>query len=183
MRSEIKPSRIPTPESTSRPLPPLGYVADGISLLHTQCPPSGEAPTVTTPRYAQHPPNEETPFITPVQYPCNNIVPPAKPPKTITVEFRATTTTMNEKQPSKASCEEHSNPSVQSAIMKPKHSMIMNNNGRSDSRKKQVTKPKANTGDKHKRITKQTKTSASFKAHSSWGGSGRMNELRIRLDL
>ena len=168
MRSEAKPSRIPIPESTSRPLPPLGYVADDISLLHV---PSGEAPIITSP-FAQHPPNGETPLV---QHP-HIIVPPVKPSKTITVEFRAITT--NEKQSSKASCEEHSNPSTQSAAVKPKHSM--NNNGRTETRKKQVTKPKATARDKHSRIIKQTRASASHKAHSSWGGLGRLNELRIR---
>ena len=179
MRSEAKPSRIPKPESTSRPLPPLGYVADGISLLHTQHPPNRETPLVTS-LYPQHPPNGETPLITSAQHPCT-IVPPAKPPKTITVEFRAITT--NEKQPSKASHEEHtcSNPSMQSAAVKPKHSMISNR--RTEARKKQVTKPNATTGDKHNRITKQMRASASHKVHSSWGDLGILKELRIRLDL
>ncbi len=162
MRSEAKPSRIPTPESTSRPLPPLGYVADGISLLHTQHPPSGE-----------------TPIVTSVQHPRIYAVPPAKPQKTITVEFHAIAT--NEKQPSKASHEEHSNPSTHSAAVKPKRSMI--NNGRIETRKKQVTKPKATTGDKHNRITKQMRASASDKTHSSWDGVGRLQQLRIRLGL
>ena len=159
MRSEAKPSRIPTPESTSRPLPPLGYVADGISLLPTQ-----------------HPPNGETPVITSVQHPSITMS-PAKPPKTITVEFRAITT--NEKQPSKASCEEHSNLSAHSAAVKPKHS------GRTEAsyRKKQVSKPKATTGDKHIKITKQTRASGGHKTHSSRGGSGKLKELRIWLDL
>ena len=156
MRSEAKPSRIPTPESTSRPLPPLGYVADGISLLHTQ-----------------HPPNGETPLITSVQHPSITMS-PAKPPKTITVEFRAIAT--NEKQPSKASREEHSNPSAQPAAVKPKHS------GRTEAsyRKKQISKPKA--GDKHNRITKQTRMSNGHKTHSSRGDSGKLKELRTRLD-
>ena len=177
MRSEAKPSRIPTPESTSRPLPPLGYVADDISLLHVQCPPNGEAPIISASSslYAQRPPNGETPLVTSMQHP-RIIVPPAKPPKTITVEFHAIT--MNEKQPSKASCEEHSNPSTQSAAVKPKYSM--NNNGQTETRKKQVTKPKATTRDKHSRIIRQMRASASHKMHSSWGGSGRLNELRIR---
>ena len=158
MRSEAKPSRIPTPESTSRPLPPLGYVADGISLLHTQ-----------------HPPNGETPLITSVQHPSITVS-PARPPKTITVEFRAITT--NEKQPSKASREEHSNPSAQPAV-KPKHS------GPTEAsyRKKQVSKPKAITGDKHNRITNQTRASAGHKTHSSRGGPGKLKELRIWLDF
>ena len=162
MRSEAKPSRIPMPKSTSRPLPPLGYVADGLSLLHTQGPPSEEAPVVTS---VQHP---------------RTIAPPAKPPKTITVELRAITT--NKKRPSKASYEEHSSPSTQSAaVLKPKHAT--NNNGRTETKKKQVTKPKATTGDKHNKIVKKTRATVSHKAHCSWGGSGRLNELRIRLDL
>lgn len=176
MRSEVKPSRIPTPESTSRPLPSLGYVADDISLLRVQCPPNGEGSVITSlALHAQRPPNGETPLVNSMQHP-RITVPPAKPPKTVTVEFRAITT--NEQQPSKASCEERSNPSTQSAAVKPKHSM--NDNGRTETRKKRVTKPAATTRDKHSTIIKQMRPSASHKMHSSWGGSGRLNELRIR---
>ena len=73
-----KPSRIPTPESSSRPLPPLGYVAESLSLHRSprQRPPELEAP-----------PTSHSPYGT-------------RPTKTITVEIHGIASS---NKPSKAS--------------------------------------------------------------------------------
>lgn len=152
-----KPSRIPTPERTSRPLPSFGYVAESISLHHT-------------PR--QHPPPNEG--ITTFPRPA----PKVRHTKTFTVEIVGVTT--NKKQLSKASQKEEYEHSLsqRSTTVKPNHSMRKNRG--IESKKKETIK--SNTTKKHGAVIKQTRMHALHKEINPWGSEGRLNELRIRLD-
>ena len=160
-RCVAKPSRIPTPEATSRPLPSLGYVADGISSPHACHPRSGKTPLITT--------SVQSPHVVPSDH---------KPMKTITVQFHAIPT--NEKQLDKASFEKDNNIHVttQSAAVKPSRS---SSSRLTDTRKRKCAKPKAIASSKRSTLTKHTRTIAGHKLHNTWAGAGRLNELRIRL--
>lgn len=152
MSPQVKPSRIPTPESTTRPLPSHGYVADTVAL--------------PKPR----PPNEDTPPITRLVH-SQSSAPSARPTKTITVKLHGTT---KHTKPGTGRYE-HSN--EQTAAAKSNPSKRSNPKGN-----EMMKKPRTKTAtDKSGATTKLSRAKpAHHRRSNSWAKGGRLNELRIR---
>ena len=152
---QARPSRIPTPESPSRPLPSIGYVAESISLH----PPASLHPRPHSAR--THP-------LSSVHSP-----PPAshtKPTKAITIEIKAITENRKPfgKEVSRVECGD--SPAQVTAVTQ-EHSTKRNKG-----RKRVIVVRKATTGGK-----RQRGANVGHKKSNSWGNAGRLNELRIRL--
>ena len=153
MSPQAKPSRIPTPESTTRPLPSHGYVADSVVL--------------PKPR----PLNEDTPPITLVH--SQKSAPSARPTKTITVKLRGIP---KHTKPTTGKYE-HSN--EQTAATKSDQSKRSNPRG-IETTKKPHTKTRTAT-DKSGTMAKLSRAKpAHHRRSNSWAKGGRLNELRIR---
>ena len=153
MSPQAKPSRIPTPASTTRPLPSQGYVSDGVVLPKP------------------HPPSSEL-----VQ--SQNKAPTTRPTKTITIELHGNTE--GTFVPSRGKCSDSATRTHRAAEnVKSTPSKTVNHKG-IETRKKHPTKTNTVT-DKNHTTTKQTRgKTGRHKQSNSWANRGRMNELRIR---
>ena len=150
MSPQAKPSRIPTPESTTRPLPSHGYVADSVVLPKPR-------PFI-----------EDTPPITLV-----HSAPSARPTKTITVKLHHIT------KHTKPAISKPEDSNKQSTTAKSEPSKTSNPRT-IVSTKRRLTKTRTESDKNGATAKLSRTKPAHHRRSNSWAKEGRLNELRIR---